>query len=69
MPILHKKSVMQVMLDDATGKCRGVGFVNYANYAAASAAIAGMHGTVVGDKVLHVSLQQQREMARTPRRP
>jgi RNA recognition motif-containing protein len=66
---LKLASTAQVMTDEATGKCRGVGFVNYGSFAGASAAIAAMHGTIVGDKVLHVSLQQQRAEQRTPRRP
>jgi polyadenylate-binding protein len=57
----------QVMLDEGTGKCRGVGFVNYTSYEGARAAIAAMHGSMVGDKMLHVSLQQQRDSGRAGR--
>lgn len=59
------RCALQVMLDEGTGKCRGVGFVNYTSYEAARAGIAAMHGAFVGDKVLHVSLQQQRDSSRT----
>ena len=58
---------VQVMLDDATGKCKGVGFVNYMSFEGARAAITAMHGSIVGDKVLHVSLQQQRDSSRNNR--
>ena len=58
---------VQVMLDEATGKCRGVGFVNYTSLEGARTAIAAMHGSIAGDKMLHVSLQQQRDGSRGSR--
>lgn len=51
---------VKVLLDNATGKCRGVGFINYADHTSAVHAVQGLHGTKVGDKLLHVSLQQPR---------
>jgi RNA recognition motif-containing protein len=51
---------VRILNDEQTGKCRGVGFVNYADPTSALAAIQTMHGLRVGDKMLHVSLQTQR---------
>lgn len=51
---------VRVMTDEATGVCKGVGFVNYVDHSAALEAIRDLHGQVVGDKQLHVSLQTHR---------
>mmetsp|Transcript_27234 Transcript_27234/g.68544 ORF Transcript_27234/g.68544 Transcript_27234/m.68544 type:complete len:429 (-) Transcript_27234:339-1625(-) len=51
---------VRVMTDDATGVCKGVGFVNYVDHAAALEAIRDLHGLQLGDKQLHVSLQTHR---------
>ncbi len=48
------------MTDHASGRCKGVGFVNYATQDAACVGIASMHGTAVDGGVLHVSLQRQK---------
>ena len=55
---------VKVLVDDQTGKCRGVGFVNYADPNSALSAIQGLHGIKVGDKLLHVSLQTHRAQPR-----
>lgn len=51
---------LQVLVDEQTGKCKGVGFVNYSEARAARDAINALHGTKVGDKLMHVSLQTHR---------
>ncbi len=45
------------LLTHDTGKCKGVAFVNFSSNQAASEAIAALHQTKVGERVLHVSLQ------------
>lgn len=50
----------QVLVDEQTGQCRGVGFVNYLDAASAIQAINALHGVKVGDKLLYVSLQTHR---------
>lgn len=55
---------VRVMTDDVTGTCKGVGFVNYVDHAAALDAIRDLHGLAVGDKQLHVSLQTHRTLHR-----
>ncbi|KAK9908116.1 hypothetical protein WJX75_002897 [Coccomyxa subellipsoidea] len=44
---------VKIMTEDATGKCKGVGFVNYATYDAACVAVASMHGTAADGGILH----------------
>lgn len=51
---------VKILYDTQTGLCRGVGFVNYSDNQAALKAIQALHGTKVGDKLLHVSLQTPR---------
>lgn len=46
--------------DPQSGACRGVGFVNYGDHTSAVRAIQALHGTKLGDKLLHVSLQTPR---------
>jgi RNA recognition motif-containing protein len=48
------------MLDDVTGLCKGVGFVNYCDPAGAARAVAGMNNIVIGDRRLHVTVQAPR---------
>ena len=51
---------MQVLQDETTGLCRGVGFVNYIDQQGAATAIQAVNGLKAGDKFLHVSLQSHR---------
>jgi RNA recognition motif-containing protein len=51
---------VKVLKDPQSGQCRGVGFVNFAEHAAAVRSIQALHGTKVGDKLMHVSLQTPR---------
>ncbi|KAK9866094.1 hypothetical protein WJX84_003794 [Apatococcus fuscideae] len=51
---------VKVLTAPDTGKCKGVGFVNYASADSALTAINAVHGTKIGDKVLHVSMQTHR---------
>jgi RNA recognition motif-containing protein len=51
---------VKVLTDPDSGTCRGVGFVNYADHPSAIRAIQALHGTKVGEKLLHVSLQTPR---------
>lgn len=48
---------VKVLPDEQTGKCKGVGFVNYGDAAGARRAINALHGSKLGDKLLHVSEQ------------
>ena len=48
---------IKVLIAPETGKCKGVAFVNYATSDAAMAAVEALHGTKLGEKVLHVSMQ------------
>lgn len=47
-------------LEDETGACRGVGFVNFGDGGAASRAVQALNGAKVGERNLHVSLQAHR---------
>lgn len=51
---------VKILSDEQSGKCRGVGFVNYGDANGALKAIHAMHGSKLGDKLLHVSLQTHR---------
>lgn len=51
---------VKVLLEENSHRCRGVGFVNYADSQGALNAIQNVHGVKVADKVLHVSLQTNR---------
>ena len=48
---------VKVLPDEQTGKCKGVGFVNYGDAAGARRAINALNGSKLGDKLLHVSEQ------------
>lgn len=51
---------VKILSDEQSGKCRGVGFVNYGDANGALKAIQALHGSKLGDKLLHVSLQTHR---------
>lgn len=57
-------SSVKVLTDEMSGICKGVGFVNFLEQAAAMEAIRAMDGLKIGDKHLHVSLQTHRASAR-----
>jgi hypothetical protein len=48
---------VRVLVDDATGRCNGVGFVNFSAPDAARAAHEAMNGVGMGDRLLHVMVQ------------
>jgi RNA recognition motif-containing protein len=48
------------MTDEATGLCRGVGFVNYCDADGAARAARAMNDVLVGDRRLRVSVQAPR---------
>jgi len=51
----------KVHTDPATGRCRGVGFVNFADQASAVRALQQLHGTRIADgRVMHITLQAPR---------
>lgn len=48
----------KVHTDPSTGRCRGVGFVNFADQASAVRALQQLHGTRIADgRVMHITLQ------------
>jgi RNA recognition motif-containing protein len=47
-------------MEPCSNKCKGVGFVNYAEAGAALRAMQALHGTKAGERLLHVSLQTPR---------
>lgn len=51
---------VKVLADEATGQCRGVGFVNYVDSTSAMQAVGAMHNLRMGERILHVSLQTHR---------
>lgn len=48
------------MVDEATGACKGVGFVNYCDPDGAACAAAVMNNALVGERRLHVAVQAPR---------
>ena len=54
---------VKLLFNDA-GDSRGIGFVNYVDQQSALKSIQALHGSKVGDKSLHVSLQTQRKERR-----
>ena len=53
---------VKVLVDEQSGQCKGVGFVNFAVPPAAMLAVQSLHGVRVGEKLLHVSLQTHTRM-------
>ena len=51
---------VKILSDEDTGKCRGVGFVNYGDAKGALKAVQALHGSKLNDKLLHVSFQTHR---------
>eukprot|EP00887_Chlorella_sp_A99_P007204 scaffold2.g7204.t1 len=49
---------LRILIDESTGLCNGTGFVNYADPGSAEKARQAMNGMRVGDKILHVMVQQ-----------
>lgn len=54
-------SLVSQILNDDSGGSKGVGFVNFADGACASKAVAALHNLAVGDRVLHVAFQVPRK--------
>ena len=50
---------VRVLIDDKTGKCNGIGFVNFTSPEAAKAAHEIMNGVNMGERLLHVMIQNQ----------
>lgn len=48
---------VRILLDEQTGRCNGIGFVNYTDPEAAKAAQETMTGVSMGDRLLHVMVQ------------
>lgn len=57
---------VKVLVDEQSGQCKGVGFVNYAIPPAALLAVQSLHGVRVGEKLLHVSLQTHTRLRNVP---
>ena len=51
---------VKVLQEEHSSRCRGVGFVNYAEAQGALKAINNVNGLKIADKTLHVSLQANR---------
>jgi RNA recognition motif-containing protein len=60
---------VKVLNDPQSGQCRGVGFVNFAEHQSALRSIQALHGSKVGDKLMHVSLQTPRIRASAVQMP
>lgn len=50
-------SILQVMKDYSSNKCKGYGFVTMANYEESVAAINALNGTQLGNRTLQVSFK------------
>jgi RNA recognition motif-containing protein len=60
---------IHIMTDRETGRSRGFGFVEMPNRTEATAAIAELHGTVLGGRTFTVNEARAREGEERPRRP
>jgi RNA recognition motif. (a.k.a. RRM, RBD, or RNP domain) len=49
---------LRILIDEATGLCKGTGFVSYGEVAAADKAQQALHGVLVGEFPLSISVQQ-----------
>lgn len=58
---------IRVAVDVFTGRCKGFGFIEMEGHEA-RAAIAGLNGKSLGDKVLKVNFEDERGAARGRRR-
>lgn len=50
---------MRILIDESSGLCNGTGFINFADAFGAERAKQAMSGLQVGDRILHVMIQQQ----------
>jgi RNA recognition motif-containing protein len=48
---------VRVLLDEHSGRCNGIGFVNYTDPEGARAAHETMNGVSMGERLLHVMVQ------------
>jgi len=48
---------VRVLLDEVSGRCNGIGFVNYTDSEGARAAHETMNGISMGERLLHVMVQ------------
>jgi hypothetical protein len=56
---------VRVLIDEQTGKCNGIGFVNYVTADAARLAQETMNGVSMGDRLLHVMVQNPATRSRS----
>lgn len=58
---------VRVLVDEHTGKCNGIGFVNYNDPMGARIAHETMNGVSMGDRLLHVMIQNNSGATRAQR--